>query len=106
MIEFGAAGSKSLEPITRARDEGPSSTTAAALEVLMAKDGLQPLMIRAIAAAVAAHPPRRPAERILADAAKNGYLVAGAHISFPGIGHIAADGKGYRWLPVSYTEIH
>jgi len=45
-------------------------------------------------------------ERILADAAKNGYLVAGAHISFPGIGHIAADGKGYRWLPVSYTEIH
>ena len=32
MIEFGAAGSKSLEPITRARDEGPSSTTAAALE--------------------------------------------------------------------------
>jgi len=45
-------------------------------------------------------------ERILADAAKNGYLVAGAHISFPGIGHIAAEGKGYRWLPVSYTEIH
>lgn len=45
-------------------------------------------------------------ERILADAAKNGYLVAGAHISFPGIGHIVADGKGYRWLPVSYTEIH
>jgi pyrroline-5-carboxylate reductase len=29
----------------------PSGTTAAALEVLMAKDGLQPLMIRAIAAA-------------------------------------------------------
>jgi pyrroline-5-carboxylate reductase len=29
----------------------PGGTTAAALEVLMAKDGLQPLMIRAIAAA-------------------------------------------------------
>lgn len=45
-------------------------------------------------------------ERILADAAKGGYLVAGAHIAFPGIGHIAADGAGYRWLPVSYAEIH
>lgn len=32
MIEFGVAGSKSLEQITRARDEGPSSTTAAVLE--------------------------------------------------------------------------
>jgi pyrroline-5-carboxylate reductase len=29
----------------------PGGTTAAALDVLMAKDGLQPLMIRAIAAA-------------------------------------------------------
>lgn len=45
-------------------------------------------------------------ERVLADAAKNGYLIAGAHVSFPGIGHVAADGAGYRWLPVSYTEIH
>jgi glyoxylase-like metal-dependent hydrolase (beta-lactamase superfamily II) len=45
-------------------------------------------------------------ERILADAAKSGYLVAGAHIAFPGIGHVAADGNGYRWLPVSYAEIH
>lgn len=45
-------------------------------------------------------------ERVLADAAKNGYLVAGAHVSFPGIGHVATDGAGYRWLPVSYTEIH
>lgn len=45
-------------------------------------------------------------ERVLADAAKNGYLIAGAHLSFPGIGHVAADGAGYRWLPVSYAEIH
>ena len=45
-------------------------------------------------------------ERILADAAKGGYLVAGAHMAFPGIGHVAVDGKGYRWLPVSYAEIH
>ncbi|MGO4702261.1 MBL fold metallo-hydrolase [Dyella sp. 2RAB6] len=45
-------------------------------------------------------------ERILADVAKGGYLVAGAHIAFPGIGHVVADGKAYRWLPVSYAEIH
>lgn len=32
MIEFGMARSGTLEPIIRARDEGPSSTTAAALE--------------------------------------------------------------------------
>jgi hypothetical protein len=48
----------------------------------------------------------RVRERVLADAAKNGYLIAGAHLSFPGIGHVAADGAGYRWLPVSYAEIH
>ena len=45
-------------------------------------------------------------ERVLADVAKSGYLVAGAHIAFPGIGHVVADGSGYRWLPVSYAEIH
>lgn len=45
-------------------------------------------------------------EHVLADVAKNGYLVAGAHIAFPGIGHVAVDGSGYRWLPVSYAEIH
>ncbi|USI72845.1 MBL fold metallo-hydrolase [Sphingomonas morindae] len=43
--------------------------------------------------------------RMLLDrAAAGGWLVAGAHISFPGIGHIRAEGKGrYEWLPVNYT---
>lgn len=45
-------------------------------------------------------------ERVLADAARNGWLIAGAHLPFPGLGHVVKDGPGYRWLPVSYTENH
>lgn len=39
----------------------------------------------------------------LALASKNGWWVAGAHISFPGIGHVLAEGAGYRWIPTNYT---
>jgi len=38
-----------------------------------------------------------------AAAAKEGYYVAVAHVSFPGIGRLRADGKGYDWLPVNYS---
>ena len=38
-----------------------------------------------------------------ADAAKAGYLVGTAHLSFPGIGHIRAERKGYAWVPVNYS---
>jgi glyoxylase-like metal-dependent hydrolase (beta-lactamase superfamily II) len=38
-----------------------------------------------------------------ADAATHGYLVAGAHLSFPGIGRVRSNGRGYMWLPVDYT---
>lgn len=48
----------------------------------------------------AAMPERRKA---YADAAKKGYFAAVAHLSFPGIGQLRPDGKGYRWLPVNYT---
>jgi glyoxylase-like metal-dependent hydrolase (beta-lactamase superfamily II) len=48
----------------------------------------------------AAMPQRKKA---YADAAKNGYFVAVAHVSFPGIGQLRPDGKGYRWLPANYT---
>lgn len=46
------------------------------------------------------------AQRKLAmkEAAAKGYLVGAAHISFPGIGRVLADGKAYRWLPVTYSE--
>ncbi len=37
-----------------------------------------------------------------AEAAKQGYWVGVAHISFPGIGHLRANGKGYDWVPVNY----
>jgi len=48
----------------------------------------------------AAAPQRK---RAYADAAKKGYYVAIAHVSFPGIGQLRHDGKGYRWLPANYT---
>jgi len=44
-------------------------------------------------------------KKAYADAAKNGYLVASAHLSFPGIGHIRSEGKGYAWVPVNYTPV-
>jgi glyoxylase-like metal-dependent hydrolase (beta-lactamase superfamily II) len=44
-------------------------------------------------------------KKVFDDAAKNGTLVAGAHLQFPGVGHIAAQGKGYRWIPVNYTQM-
>jgi glyoxylase-like metal-dependent hydrolase (beta-lactamase superfamily II) len=43
-------------------------------------------------------------KKAFADAAKGGYLVAPAHISFPGIGHLRVDGEGYRWLPLPYLN--
>ena len=46
----------------------------------------------------------RPArEAAFAAAAKEGYYVAVTHVSFPGIGRLRADGKGYDWFPVNYS---
>lgn len=42
-------------------------------------------------------------EKAYAAAAKDGYYVAVTHVSFPGIGRLRADGKGYDWLPVNYS---
>lgn len=36
-------------------------------------------------------------------AAGQRYWVAGAHISFPGIGHVRAADKGYEWVPLNYS---
>lgn len=44
-------------------------------------------------------------QAILANAAETGHWVAGAHMPFPGIGHVLSDGEGYRWLPVEYGPI-
>ena len=46
----------------------------------------------------------RPArEAAFAAAAQGGYYVAVTHVSFPGIGRLRADGKGYDWFPVNYS---
>lgn len=42
-------------------------------------------------------------KKAYADAAKHGYLVAASHLSFPGIGRLRADSKGYRFIPVNYV---
>lgn len=42
-------------------------------------------------------------KKAYAEAAKQGYLVAGAHLSFPGIGRLRADGTGYTFMPVNYV---
>lgn len=38
-----------------------------------------------------------------AEAAKHGHLIGAAHLQFPGIGHLRAQGKGYTFVPVNYT---
>lgn len=44
--------------------------------------------------------------KIFADAAKQGYLIAGAHLPFPGIGHVRAVGKQqFEWVPVEYAPV-
>lgn len=40
--------------------------------------------------------------RIFREAAANGEWIAAAHISFPGIGHVRAEGKGYAFVPANY----
>lgn len=40
-----------------------------------------------------------------ADAAKRGHRVAAAHLPFPGIGHLRADGRGYDWIPANYSTM-
>lgn len=42
-------------------------------------------------------------QQALTAAARQGYWVAAAHISFPGIGHVRTNGTGYDWVPVNYS---
>ena len=41
-------------------------------------------------------------KKLLGDAASTGILVGGAHISFPGLGHVSADATGYHWVALPY----
>jgi glyoxylase-like metal-dependent hydrolase (beta-lactamase superfamily II) len=38
-----------------------------------------------------------------AEAVKEGYLVAGAHTRFPGIGHVGTDSDNFDWVPLNYS---
>lgn len=40
-----------------------------------------------------------------ARAAKEKILLGGAHLVFPGLGHVRPEGKGYAWVPVEYSPI-
>jgi glyoxylase-like metal-dependent hydrolase (beta-lactamase superfamily II) len=44
-------------------------------------------------------------KKVFDAAAKGGYLIGGTHLQFPGVGHLRAEGKGYRWVPVNFTQM-
>lgn len=39
----------------------------------------------------------RQRERVFTDAAAQGYLIAAAHVAFPGLGRLRSNGAGYAW---------
>lgn len=41
-------------------------------------------------------------EMIFSDAARNGYWIGAAHISFPGLGHVSASQGHFYWIPANY----
>ncbi|OZI27216.1 MBL fold metallo-hydrolase [Bordetella genomosp. 7] len=44
-------------------------------------------------------------KKVFADAARDKLWVAGAHLPFPGLGHVRADGHGYAWVPAEYAPL-
>ncbi|MDJ1486394.1 MBL fold metallo-hydrolase [Cytophagaceae bacterium YF14B1] len=44
-------------------------------------------------------------KRAYDEAARQGYLVAVAHISYPGIGHVRAEGSRFVWIPITYSTL-
>jgi glyoxylase-like metal-dependent hydrolase (beta-lactamase superfamily II) len=44
-------------------------------------------------------------KQAFAEAAEHGYWVGSAHLSFPGLGHLRAEGAGYAWVPVNYSAL-
>jgi glyoxylase-like metal-dependent hydrolase (beta-lactamase superfamily II) len=43
--------------------------------------------------------------KVFQTVAKDGALVGVSHLSFPGLGHLRSNGKGYQWVPVAYTQL-
>ncbi|MGY4535024.1 glyoxylase-like metal-dependent hydrolase (beta-lactamase superfamily II) [Pseudomonas sp. TE3786] len=44
-------------------------------------------------------------KHILAEATAEKFLVAGAHLPFPGIGHVRKKGTGFAWVPVEFSPL-
>ncbi|MBX3604455.1 MAG: MBL fold metallo-hydrolase [Piscinibacter sp.] len=44
--------------------------------------------------------------KAFAAAARGGYWIGAAHLSFPGIGHLATQGTGYQFQPVNYSALN
>ena len=44
-------------------------------------------------------------QRAYAEAAAKGYLIGAAHLAFPGLGHLRAQGKGYAWVALNYSGL-
>jgi glyoxylase-like metal-dependent hydrolase (beta-lactamase superfamily II) len=42
--------------------------------------------------------------KVFTQAAKDGTLIAAAHLQFPGMGHLAVNGKGYTYEPVNHQR--
>lgn len=40
--------------------------------------------------------------QVLEDAARDGYLIGGSHLSFPGLGHVTRQNGRYAWAPLPY----
>lgn len=44
-------------------------------------------------------------EAILEKSAENRWMIAGAHLPFPGLGHLRKESKGYSWIPVAFAPL-
>ena len=44
-------------------------------------------------------------KKVFADAAEHRYWVGGAHLPFPGIGHLRTNGSGYTYVHANYTTL-
>ncbi|TFW10270.1 MBL fold metallo-hydrolase [Oxalobacteraceae bacterium OM1] len=44
-------------------------------------------------------------KKAYADAARGAYWIGAAHLSFPGVGHLRSEGKGYAFEPVNYLPL-
>ena len=44
-------------------------------------------------------------KKILKQVAEDKLWVGGAHLPFPGLGHVRAEKEGYSWVPVEYNPV-